>query len=65
MIGKLSHVALFVPDLSQAAETYSTILGATVSTVTHNEEQGVSMVYVELPNAKIELLHPFDIELDN
>ena len=58
MIGKLNHVALVVPDLAQATETYSNILGATVSAVTHNEAQGVSMVFVELPNTKIELLQP-------
>jgi len=58
MIGKLNHVALVVPDLSQAVVTYSNILGATVSDVTHNEQQGVSMVYVTLPNTKIELLQP-------
>ena len=60
MIGKLNHIALVVPDLSQAAETYSTVLGATVSAVTHNKEQGVSMVFVELPNTRIELLQPLD-----
>lgn len=60
MIGKLNHVALVVPDLSEAADTYSFIPGATISAVTHNEEQGVSMVYVELPNTRIELLQPLN-----
>ncbi len=58
MIGKLNHVALVVPDLAQATETYTNVLGATVSAVSHNEEQGVSMVFVELPNTRIELLQP-------
>lgn len=58
MIEKLNHIALVVPDLCQAAATYSNILGAKVSPVHHNEEQGVSLVYVELSNTKIELLHP-------
>jgi len=54
VIGKLNHIALVVPDLSQAAATYSNVLGANVSPVHHNEKQGVSMVYVELSNTKIE-----------
>ncbi len=60
MIGKLNHIALVVPDLSKAAATYSNLFGASVSVVQRNEEQGISMVYVELPNTKIELLHPLD-----
>jgi len=60
VIGKLNHIALVVPDLCQAAATYSNVLGANVSAVHHNEKQGVSMVYVELSNTKIELLHPLN-----
>ena len=58
MIGRLNHVAIVVPDLSAAAEVYRSTLGATVSEPLPLPAQGVTTVFVELPNTKIELLHP-------
>ncbi|MFV3127985.1 methylmalonyl-CoA epimerase [Niveispirillum sp. KHB5.9] len=58
MIGRLNHVAIVVPDLAVASETYRTTLGATVSAPLDLPEHGVTTVFVELPNTKIELLHP-------
>ena len=58
MIGKLNHVAVAVPDLDAAARTYRETLGARVSAPKPEPDHGVTVVFVELPNAKIELLHP-------
>ena len=58
MIGKLNHVAIAVPDLSAAAEQYSTTLGAKVGDPVDEKDHGVSVVFIELPNTKVELLHP-------
>ncbi len=58
MIGKLNHVAIVVPDLKQAAAIYRNTLGATVSEPVELPEHGVTTVFVELPNTKIELLLP-------
>jgi len=58
MIGKLNHVAIAVVDLEAAIETYRDILGATVSAALNLPEHGVTTVFVELPNTKIELLQP-------
>ena len=58
MIGRLNHVAIAVPDLTAAAEQYRTTLGATVSAPQDEPEHGVTVVFVELPNTKIELLFP-------
>jgi methylmalonyl-CoA/ethylmalonyl-CoA epimerase len=58
MIGRLNHVAIVVPDLAAAAATYRDTLGATVSAPLALPEHGVTTVFVELPNTKIELLHP-------
>ncbi len=57
MIGKLNHVAIAVPDLIKAAKTYRETLGARVSQPTDEPDHGVTVVFVELPNTKIELLH--------
>jgi methylmalonyl-CoA/ethylmalonyl-CoA epimerase len=62
MIGKLNHVAIAVPDLSAAAAVYAGTLGASVSAPVEQPEHGVTVVFVELPNAKIELLHPLGAE---
>jgi methylmalonyl-CoA/ethylmalonyl-CoA epimerase len=59
MIGRLNHVAIVVPDLEAAAAIYRETLGATVSPSENLPEHGVTTVFVELPNTKIELLHPF------
>lgn len=58
MIGNLNHVAIAVPDLSAATATYRDKLGATVSEPLALPEHGVTTVFVELPNTKIELLEP-------
>ena len=58
MIGKLNHVAIAVPDLSAAAEQYRTTLGAKVGVPVDEKDHGVSVVFIELPNTKIELLSP-------
>lgn len=58
MIGKLNHVAMVVPDLQAASQQYAETLGATVSAPMDLPEHGVTTVFVELVNTKIELLHP-------
>jgi methylmalonyl-CoA/ethylmalonyl-CoA epimerase len=58
MIGRLNHVAIAVPDLAAASAIYRDILGAKVSAPVAQPEHGVTVVFVELPNTKIELLHP-------
>ena len=58
MIGRLNHVAIVVPDLAAAAALYRDTLGATVSEPKDMPEHGVTTVFVELANTKIELLHP-------
>ncbi len=58
MIGKLNHVAIVVPDLAAAAALYRDTLGAQLSAPLPLPEHGVTTVFVELPNTKIELLHP-------
>lgn len=58
MIGKLNHVAIVVPDLAKATATYRDSLGATVSAPQQLPEHGVTVVFVELPNTKVELLEP-------
>ena len=56
MIGKLNHVAIAVPDLKAATATYRDTLGAKVSAPVALPDHGVTTVFVELPNTKIELL---------
>ena len=58
MIGRLNHVAIAVPDLEAAAATYRGALGANVSPPQDEPDHGVRVVFVELPNTKIELLEP-------
>lgn len=58
MIGRLNHVAIAVPDLEAATATYRDVLGAKVSEPVPQPAHGVTVVFVELPNTKIELLHP-------
>ena len=58
MIGRLNHVAIVVPDLEEAAALYRETLGATVSDPQPLPEHGVTTVFVELENSRIELLHP-------
>ena len=56
MIGRLNHVAIAVPDLAAAAQQYRGTLGATVGPVLDQPAHGVQVVFIELPNTKIELL---------
>lgn len=58
MIGKLNHVAIVVPDLEAASAVYRDTLGADVSAPEDLPDHGVTTVFVNLPNTKIELLHP-------
>ncbi len=58
MIGKLNHVAIAVPDLDAATKLYRDTLGAKVSAPVPQPAHGVTVVFVELPNTKVELLHP-------
>jgi methylmalonyl-CoA/ethylmalonyl-CoA epimerase len=58
MIGRLNHVAIAVPDLEAAAAQYRDLLGAQVSQAVPQPEHGVTTVFIELPNSKIELLQP-------
>ncbi len=58
MIGRLNHVAIAVPDLAAAAATYRDTLGANVSEPADLPDHGVTVVFVELDNTKIELLFP-------
>ncbi len=60
MIGRLNHVAIAVPDLDVAAAQYRDTLGAKVGAPQDEPDHGVTVVFIELPNTKIELLHPLD-----
>ncbi|MEL6979894.1 MAG: methylmalonyl-CoA epimerase [Pseudomonadota bacterium] len=58
MIGRLNHVAIAVPDLAAGAAQYRNVLGAAVSEPQAEPDHGVTVVFIELPNTKIELLAP-------
>lgn len=58
MIGRFNHVAIAVPDLEAASKKYREVLGAKVSQPQPEPDHGVTVVFVELPNTKVELLHP-------
>ncbi|EDM70054.1 methylmalonyl-CoA epimerase [Roseobacter sp. AzwK-3b] len=58
MIGRLNHVAIAVPDLDAAAEQYRSALGAVVGPPQDEPDHGVTVIFIELPNTKIELLYP-------
>lgn len=62
MIGRVNHIAMVVPDLDAAAAQYRSVLGATVTEPVALAEHGVTVVFVELPNTKIELMHPLGEE---
>ncbi|KAI5943568.1 Methylmalonyl-CoA epimerase, mitochondrial [Manis javanica] len=57
-LGRLNHVAIAVPDLEKAMAFYKNVLGAQVSEAVPLPEHGVSVVFVNLGNTKLELLHP-------
>ena len=58
MIGRLNHVAIAVKDLAKATAIYKNALGAKVTPPSAQPEHGVTVVFVELPNTKIEFLEP-------
>jgi methylmalonyl-CoA/ethylmalonyl-CoA epimerase len=58
MIGRLNHVAIAVPDLEAAAAQYRGALGAVVGAPQDEPDHGVTVIFIELPNTKIELLCP-------
>lgn len=58
MLGRLNHVAIAVPDLAAATATYRDTLGAKVSQPQALPEHGVTVVFVDLGNTKVELLEP-------
>lgn len=62
MIGRLNHIAIVVPDLAAAAALYRDALGAVVSEPHPLPAHGVTVVFVELANSKIELLEPLGAE---
>ena len=62
MIGKLNHVAIAVPDLAAASASYRNTLGAKVSEPLDLPLHGVTTIFVELENTKLELLYPLGDE---
>ncbi len=62
MLTKFNHVAIVVSDLKEASNKYKNVLGANVSKPFDYPEHGVSVVFVELSNTKIELMYPFGKE---
>ncbi len=58
MIGRLIHVDIAVPDLAAASALYRDTLGAKVGAPQDEPDHGVTVVFIELPNTKVELLHP-------
>lgn len=58
MIGRLNHIAIAVPSLAEASKLYAETLGADVSGPQAEPRHGVTVVFVNLPNTKIELLEP-------
>lgn len=62
MIGRLNHIALAVPDLAVAAESWRSRLGASVSAPQKLPEHGVTVVFIDTGNSKVELLEPLGEE---
>ncbi|MEV4606732.1 methylmalonyl-CoA epimerase [Neorhizobium sp. LMR1-1-1.1] len=60
MLGRVNHIAIAVPILEEAAAIYRDTLGAKVSEPQSLPKHGVTVIFVELPNTKIELLEPLD-----
>ena len=58
MLGRLNHVAIAVQDLDAACAVYRDTLGAKITAPLPQPEHGVTVVFVELPNSKIELMSP-------
>ena len=62
MIGRLNHVAIAVKDIAASSKLYRETLGAKVSEPTPQPDHGVTVVFIELPNTKIELLEPLGVD---
>ena len=60
MIGKLNHVAIAVPDITEASKNYRNVFGAKVSEQIDQPEHGVKIVFIKLPNTQIELISPLN-----
>jgi methylmalonyl-CoA/ethylmalonyl-CoA epimerase len=58
MIGRLNHVAIAVPDIAAAAAQYRDLFGAEVGPPQDEPDHGVTVVFISLPNTRIELLTP-------
>ena len=58
MIGRLNHIAIAVRDLAASSAVYRDVLGAKVSAPLPQPDHGVTVVFIELPNTKVELLEP-------
>jgi len=58
VLGRINHIAIAVPDIAAASKAYRETLGAAVSQPQALPEHGVTVVFVELPNSKVELLEP-------
>ena len=58
MIGRLNHVAIAVPDLAAGAALYRDMLGAKVSEPVEQPAHGVTTVFIELPNTRVDLIAP-------
>ena len=65
MLGRVNHIAIAVPDLAAATAAYRDTLGAAVSQPQALPEHGVTVVFVELPNTKVELLQHICYEVDD
>jgi methylmalonyl-CoA/ethylmalonyl-CoA epimerase len=61
-LGVFNHVAIVVPDLAAAAAMYRDVLGGEVTEAVDLPDHGVTTVFVQLPNTKIELLHPLGVD---
>jgi methylmalonyl-CoA/ethylmalonyl-CoA epimerase len=61
MIGRLNHLAIAVPDVERAAAAYRDVLGANVSAPRALPEHGVTVVFVEVANTKVELMEPLGV----
>ena len=59
MLTRFNHVAIVVPDLEEAKNKYKDVLNANVSEINNYEEHGVSVVFVNVGNTKIELMYPY------
>ena len=58
MIGRLNHIAIAVSDLDASIDTYKNIFGASVGEIIEQADHGVTVVFIDLPNTKIELITP-------